>query len=103
MESCKERKENDMKRNIANTLPEEPTIEEFYDAVIHHDWYSSFSDDHRKWRAGEEDMRKLMAFARRDPILDCILVDYAKHLNHNALMPTIDDYKRKEEGRKEEV
>jgi hypothetical protein len=45
-----------------------PTLEDFATALLKHDWYHEYSDDHRVWKAGDEEWRRIqkMYFELRD-------------------------------------
>ncbi|NDG31610.1 hypothetical protein EB118_16275 [bacterium] len=36
-----------------------PTLSEFYDMLEHHDWSYQYSDDHRYWRRGQQQMAEI--------------------------------------------
>lgn len=43
-------------------------MDEYINLLKIHDWYYVFSDDHRVWKAGEEQYKKIMALAKEhDP------------------------------------
>lgn len=43
-------------------------MDEYIKLLQSHDWFYNYSDDHRVWRAGEEQYKKIMALAKEhDP------------------------------------
>lgn len=40
-----------------------PTLQEYYDMLVKHDWYFDWSDDGRVWRAGVKARDELKAIA----------------------------------------
>jgi hypothetical protein len=38
-----------------------PTLSEFYDMLEHHDWTFQYSDDHRYWRRGQQQLGEIQA------------------------------------------
>lgn len=49
------------------------TIEEYFNAAHHHDWYSDYSDDHSVWSRGNANLARLQTEAMADPIKQQIL------------------------------
>lgn len=39
-------------------------MDEYINLLKTHDWYYNYSDDHRVWRAGEEEYKKIMELSK---------------------------------------
>ena len=55
------------------------SLTEYWDMLNCHDWYYDFSDDHRVWRAGQENMQKLRLLSQQSPEHGKLLSDFNKH------------------------
>lgn len=49
------------------------TTSEFFDECVRTDWFYEYSDDHSKWRRGEERMSRLKNLAKDNPEFQKIL------------------------------
>jgi hypothetical protein len=58
-----------------------------------HDWFYSYSDDHRVWTAGNEANRKLQSIIQENDVLTRMYVDYSKSVHNTDLgKPVLEDY-----------
>lgn len=44
-----------------------PSLSEYYDKLVTHDWFYSYSDDHSVWQRGEAAMSNLVAEYKDKP------------------------------------
>jgi hypothetical protein len=69
------------------------TPTEFYAMLEQHDWFYSYSDDHRVWTAGNEANRKLQSIIQENDVLTRMYVDYSKSVHNPDLgKPVLEDY-----------
>jgi len=52
---------------------------EFYDMLDAHDWYYQFSDDHRSWLAGQNQMMRIKETIKRQPELAPLFQQFKNH------------------------
>jgi len=55
------------------------TLADFYDQLDRHDWYYSYSDDHRVWQRGEAERKRLDELAATIPGAAELKAAFSKH------------------------
>ena len=53
---------------------------DFYQMLEWHDWFYSYSDDHRVWLNGQENAGKLAEIAKQSEEHNKLFRDYSKHV-----------------------
>lgn len=66
-------------------LIERMSLEEFYDQLQHHDWYSSFSDDHSVYMAGSRNYGRLQNIAELSGADHQALFEAVKRHHHTGI------------------
>jgi spore coat protein CotF len=66
-----------------NNAARQTCIEEFSKRLEQHDWYFSYSDDHRAWKKGHDESNAINMLAAKDPALKEVLHQFLRH--HNML------------------
>ena len=56
-------------------------VEEFSKRLEQHDWYFSYSDDHRAWKKGHDESTAINRLAAKDPALKEVLQQFLRHRN----------------------
>tara|TARA_R110002074_G_scaffold402332_1_gene607507 strand:+ start:14955 stop:15476 length:522 start_codon:yes stop_codon:yes gene_type:complete len=69
------------------------TLNEFLKQLDEHDWYYSYSDDHRSYKKGSENSRRLVAIAEGSEALKSLYVVYCGFINGKGEKPTIAEEK----------
>ena len=54
------------------------TLEEFETVLKNHDWFSAMSDDHRVWKRGQEEFKKIREMVNQQPEFENIFNQYMK-------------------------
>ena len=54
------------------------TLEEFETVLKKHDWFSAMSDDHRVWKRGQEEFKKIREMVNQQPEFENIFNQYKK-------------------------
>jgi len=54
------------------------TLEEFETVLKNHDWFSAMSDDHRVWKRGQEEFKKIREMVNQQPEFENIFNQYKK-------------------------
>jgi len=54
------------------------TLEEFEIVLKNHDWFSAMSDDHRVWKRGQEEFKKIREMVNQQPEFENIFNQYKK-------------------------
>lgn len=62
-----------------SNLPVPMTLAQFYEALLHHDWYFAFSDDAGVCRAGEHAEKKLELIATQSPEHRALYDGFTRH------------------------
>jgi len=52
------------------------TLEEFETVLKNHDWFSAMSDDHRVWKRGQEEFKKIREMVNQQPEFENIFNQY---------------------------
>jgi len=52
------------------------TLEEFETVLKNHDWFSAMSDDHRVWKRGQEEFKKIREMVNEQPEFENIFNQY---------------------------
>jgi hypothetical protein len=66
-----------MEKQQANKL----TVEEYSKVLEEHDWYFSYSDDHRVWKKGHDQSTYINKLAEQDPALREALQQFLRARN----------------------
>jgi hypothetical protein len=66
-----------MEKQQANKL----TVEEYSKVLEEHDWYFSYSDDHRVWKRGHDQSTYINKLAEQDPALREALQQFLRARN----------------------
>ena len=57
------------------------TVEEYSKVLEDHDWYFSYSDDHRAWKRGDDQSTFINKLAAQDPALKEVLQQFLRARN----------------------
>ena len=57
------------------------TVEEYSKVLEDHDWYFSYSDDHRAWKRGRDQSTFINKLAAQDPALKEVLQQFLRARN----------------------
>ena len=66
-----------LEKQQANKL----TVEEYSKVLEEHDWYFSYSDDHRVWKKGHDQSTYINKVAEQDPALREVLQQFLRARN----------------------
>lgn len=59
-------------------------LEEYIKALMHHDWFYDYSDDHGVWRKGKENQDKLFALSHSGEAFKMAYDSISKYMLTNA-------------------
>tara|TARA_X000000950_G_scaffold283858_2_gene385667 strand:+ start:1888 stop:2121 length:234 start_codon:yes stop_codon:yes gene_type:complete len=74
------------------------TPQEYFEELTKHDWYYDYSDDHRVWTKGRENLKRIQAIAQEIPLFSQMYQDYSNWIflpldeRQTAKEPKIKDY-----------
>ena len=66
---------------VVDNAARQTSIEEFSKRLEQHDWYFSYSDDHRAWKKGHDESTAINRLAAKDPTLKEVLHQFLRHRN----------------------
>ena len=65
------------------------TPEEYLGELERHDWFYSYTDDHRVWRLGRDNLARLKSIAQENPKLLALYNAYSEYMFGYGNKPTL--------------
>lgn len=65
------------------------TPKEYFDLCAKHDWFYDYSDDHSKWRAGNDEYKTLMNWKKENTLFQDIFDAWAYHVFSGGIQPQL--------------
>ena len=53
---------------------------EFFSLLEKHDWFYQYSDDHRAWKKGSTESKRLQAIIQEDPLFTRMYLAYSDYM-----------------------
>ena len=63
------------------------TLYSFYDTLRYHDWYYEYSDDHRVWTNGRDNLARIRQIAKESPEHKALFEAYSKYIFDSGEKP----------------
>ena len=67
-------------------------IREYFKQLRYHDWYYSYSDDHRVWKAGSANSDLIRDKSKENVTYKRMYNEFTKWMNSERELPTVEEF-----------